>query len=58
MAAGSLLIAEAGGLVGDLEGNTGYMKSGHIVAGAPKVFVELLKLLAYHLTPALRSQQA
>jgi myo-inositol-1(or 4)-monophosphatase len=51
MAAGSLLIAEAGGLVGDLEGNTGYMKSGHIVAGAPKVFVELLKLLASHRRP-------
>jgi myo-inositol-1(or 4)-monophosphatase len=57
MAAGSLLITEAGGLVGDLEGNAGYMKSGHIVGGAPKVFVELLKLLGPHVTPALRSRQ-
>ncbi|MBI3916401.1 MAG: inositol monophosphatase [Betaproteobacteria bacterium] len=58
MAAGSLLITEAGGLVGDLEGDAGYMKSGHIVAGAPKVFVELLQRLAPHLTPALRGQPA
>jgi myo-inositol-1(or 4)-monophosphatase len=58
MAAGSLLITEAGGLVGDLDGDAGYMKSGHIVAGAPKVFVELLQRLAPHLTPALRGQPA
>ena len=41
MAAGSLLITEAGGLVGDLEGNEGYMESGSIVAGTPKVFGEI-----------------
>jgi myo-inositol-1(or 4)-monophosphatase len=58
MAAGSLLITEAGGLVGDLEGDAGYMKSGNIVAGAPKVFVELLQRLAPHLTPSLRGQPA
>jgi myo-inositol-1(or 4)-monophosphatase len=58
MAAGSLLIAEAGGLVGDLEGNATYMTCGHIVAGAPKVFVELLQLLAPHLTPELRGQRS
>jgi len=56
MAAGSLLIAEAGGLVGDLEGNATYMSCGHIVAGAPKVFVELLRVLAPHLTPALKNR--
>ncbi|MBI4195362.1 MAG: inositol monophosphatase [Betaproteobacteria bacterium] len=54
MAAGALLITEAGGLVGDLEGNEGYMRSGNIVAGNPKVFVELLRLLGRHLTPELR----
>ena len=41
MAAGSLLITEAGGLVGDLEGNEGYMDSGYIVGGTPKVFGEM-----------------
>jgi myo-inositol-1(or 4)-monophosphatase len=57
MAAGSLLITEAGGYVGDLQGNEGYMQSGNIVAANPKLFVEMLKLLAPHLTPALRSQR-
>lgn len=56
VAAGSLLIAEAGGLIGDLEGNSGYMTSGDVVAGAPKVFVELLGALAPHLTPALKTR--
>jgi myo-inositol-1(or 4)-monophosphatase len=58
MAAGSLLIAEAGGLVGDLEGNEGYLESGNIVAGNPKVFGEMLRVLAPHLTPELRSRRA
>jgi myo-inositol-1(or 4)-monophosphatase len=58
MAAGSLLIAEAGGLVGDLEGNEGWMQSGNIVAGTPKVFGELLQILAPHLTRPLTSKQA
>ena len=57
MAAGSLLITEAGGLVSDLEGNDGWMQSGNIVAGTPKVFVELLQILAPHLTPALTAKQ-
>jgi len=56
IAAGSLLITEAGGLVGDLEGNDQHMKNGNVVAGTPKVFVELLKLIAPHLTPALRKK--
>ena len=55
MAAGALLITEAGGLVGDLEGNNEYMTSGNIVAGTPKVFVALLRLIAPHLTPGLKS---
>jgi myo-inositol-1(or 4)-monophosphatase len=57
MAAGSLLITEAGGYVGDLEGNEGFMESGNIVAANPKLFVEMLKLIAPHLTPALRSSR-
>lgn len=55
IAAGCLLILEAGGLVGDLQGGEGYLRSGHVVAGNPKVFVQLLQALAPHLTPALKS---
>jgi myo-inositol-1(or 4)-monophosphatase len=57
VAAGSLLITEAGGYVGDLEGNDGYLHSGAIVAANPKLFVEMLKLIAPHLTPALTSSR-
>jgi myo-inositol-1(or 4)-monophosphatase len=42
MAAGALLIQEAGGLVGDLEGEAGFMKSGDICAATPKIFTALL----------------
>ncbi len=54
MAAGGLLITEAGGLVGDLAGENRYLETGNIVAGNPRIFVELLKALAPHLTPALK----
>jgi myo-inositol-1(or 4)-monophosphatase len=54
MAAGALMITEAGGLVSDLLGENRYLDTGHIVAGTPKVFVELLKAIEPHLTPALR----
>jgi myo-inositol-1(or 4)-monophosphatase len=54
IAAGALLITEAGGMVGDLQGNERYLESGNIVAGTPKVFAQLLPLLAPHLTPALK----
>jgi myo-inositol-1(or 4)-monophosphatase len=45
MAAGALLIQEAGGLVGDLKGDQTYMESGDIVAATPKVFPTLLEAL-------------
>ena len=58
VAAGSLLITEAGGLVGNLEGNEGWMETGNIVAGTPNVFVDLLKILAPHITPELKKTPA
>jgi len=45
MAAGALMIQEAGGLVGDLRGDAGYLESGEICAATPKVFSELLAAL-------------
>ena len=45
MAAGTLLIQEAGGLVSDLSGENGYMSSGNMVAGTPKVFAQLLPII-------------
>ena len=45
MAAGALLIMEAGGLVTGIDGEDSYMDSGAIVAATPKIFPELLKIL-------------
>jgi myo-inositol-1(or 4)-monophosphatase len=58
MAAGVLMITEAGGLVGDLEGNDRYMQSGNIVAGSPKIFAQMLRVIQPHLTAQLRGTQA
>ncbi len=46
LAAGALIIQEAGGLVGDFNGGDGYLQSGNIVAGNPKIFKALLQTLA------------
>ena len=45
MAAGALMIQEAGGLVGDLSGDANYLESGDIAAATPKVFPQLLAAL-------------
>jgi len=45
MAAGSLLILEAGGLVSDFKGEAAYLEEGRIVCGAPKIFPQLLSLV-------------
>jgi myo-inositol-1(or 4)-monophosphatase len=46
MAAGALLIQEAGGLVGDLKGEQRFLQSGDIAAATPKVFPQLLQAIA------------
>lgn len=48
IAAGSLLITEAGGLVSDLAGEANYLNTGNVVAGNPKVFAQLLALVQTH----------
>lgn len=45
MAAGALLITEAGGLVGDLRGDQTYLESGDITAATPKIYSALLEAL-------------
>jgi myo-inositol-1(or 4)-monophosphatase len=45
MAAGALLIGEAGGLVGDLRGDAGYLESGEIATATPKIYPALLEAL-------------
>ncbi|HUQ25901.1 MAG TPA: inositol monophosphatase family protein [Burkholderiales bacterium] len=45
MAAGALLIAEAGGLVADMSGEQDFMSSGDIVAATPKIFPAVLEAM-------------
>ncbi|HUP28912.1 MAG TPA: inositol monophosphatase family protein [Usitatibacter sp.] len=45
MAAGALLVREAGGLMGDLEGEDKYMDSGRVLATNGKLFSAMLQLL-------------
>lgn len=55
IAAGGLLVQEAGGIVGDFEGNESWLTTGNIVAANPKVFAQMLQTLAPHLTPDLKT---
>ncbi len=55
MAGGALLITEAGGLVGDLSGEQNYLETGNIVGGNPKVFSQLLQIIAPHLNAKLKA---
>ncbi|HTJ96029.1 MAG TPA: inositol monophosphatase family protein [Rhodocyclaceae bacterium] len=48
MAAGSLLITEAGGIAGDAKGESDYLNSGNIIAGNPKIFAQLLQIINSH----------
>jgi len=45
IAAGGLLVREAGGLVADIDGSDKYMASGNIVCGNPKCFKAVLQVV-------------
>jgi myo-inositol-1(or 4)-monophosphatase len=45
MAAGALLVREAGGLVADFSGEQNYLKNGNIIAANTAVFDELRKIV-------------
>jgi len=53
IAAGLLMIQEAGGNVGHLDGRPGIPEDGNILCGGPKVF----KLLADEFKPLLPAEQ-
>lgn len=46
IAAGALMIREAGGRISDFEGDDTYLDNGRVVAGNPKIYAALSKLLA------------
>jgi myo-inositol-1(or 4)-monophosphatase len=55
IAAGGLIVQEAGGIVGDFEGNESWLQTGNIVAANPKIFGQMLQVLAPHLTEAIKT---
>ncbi|WP_035384276.1 inositol monophosphatase family protein [Ferriphaselus sp. R-1] len=55
IAAGCLLITEAGGMVSDLAGSDNFLKSGHICAGSPLIHEQMLKVIQPHLSDALKA---
>ena len=48
VAAGSLLVTEAGGLVGNFTGDADFLHQREIVAGNPKVYGQLVQILGPH----------
>jgi myo-inositol-1(or 4)-monophosphatase len=56
MAAGALLIIEAGGMVSDFEGGEDYLRSGMILGGNPKVSKEMIKILAPFAVEAVKEK--
>jgi len=46
LAAGTILIREAGGIVSGLDGSENFLDSGHVLAGSPKIYAGLAKLCA------------
>ncbi|MCP1726267.1 myo-inositol-1(or 4)-monophosphatase [Natronospira proteinivora] len=54
IAAGSLLIREAGGMVGSLSGGTDYLDTGNIMAGNAKIFAALGRLIRPHLPAEMK----
>jgi len=53
IAAGCLLVQEAGGLIGDFAGGLNHLKTGNLVAANPKLFKSLGGLVRTHLGSAL-----
>ena len=54
MAAGILLIQEAGGIIGDLRGGPDFFASGNVVTGNARVFEGLVAAIQPYVTPRLQ----
>jgi len=53
MAAGALLIEEAGGFISDFSGHNEYMTTGNVVAANPKLLKPMLEKIRPHLPPEI-----
>jgi myo-inositol-1(or 4)-monophosphatase len=46
MAAGALLVTEAGGLIGNYRGEEGYLESGEVMCANPRIFAQMAQTLS------------
>ncbi|MES2263300.1 MAG: inositol monophosphatase family protein [Pseudomonadota bacterium] len=46
IAAGALLVSESGGIIGEFNGESEYLHKGDVIAGSPKIFGQMVGLLA------------
>jgi len=58
VAAGSLLVQEAGGLIGDLSGDADFLYGGQVIAANAKVFSQMVNVLAPYRPQLTRARAA
>ena len=58
LAAGSLIIREAGGIISALDGAENYLDTGHVLCGTPKIYSGLAKLFADDIKGMFASNQS
>jgi myo-inositol-1(or 4)-monophosphatase len=56
VAAGSVLVLEAGGLIGDLAGEGDYLHGGQLIAATPKIFAQMVNALEPYRAELTRSR--
>ena len=56
MAAGSLIIREAGGIVSGLDGSDDFLDTGHILTGTPKIYAALTRMFDADIKTMLKKQ--
>lgn len=57
VAAGSLIITEAGGLIGNFTGEADFLNQREVVAGSPKIYGQLVQILAPY-TRVIKAEEA
>lgn len=55
LAAGSLIIREAGGIVSGLDGSEDYLDTGHVLCGTPRIYAGLATLCAHEIRAILHA---
>ena len=58
LAAGALIIREAGGMVSALDGAENFMETGHVLCGSPRIYRDLAKLFAPEIKAMFAKQDA